>query len=275
MQREINEINTQLMKHRRTLYAKILAKEGVLSDDKIELLQSEDVQAVIKVAGELSDVTYLSHDINIIATLIQNKNDVMTNIRETLGFSRNQLGDFQSRRGDTSATEASIVQQGSEVRIDERRQDVADMLVNSMNMINETLFDFWQGEQVVELVGPGGGELWVKFNPAALNLGRYVARIDPDSSAPQTREVREEKAVQVYTILKDNPLIDPVKLTQYLLTEVEGVQLDDLMAALPAPESGAGGSPGSALNVGEFASLLTNQVGAAQGGATPRGPGGQ
>lgn len=273
MQLELNEINTQLMKHRRTLYAKILAKEGVLSDDKIELLQSEDVQAVIKVAGELSDVTYLSHDINILTTLIGSKNDVMTSIRETLGFSRNQLGDFQSRRGDTSATEAAIVQEGAEVRIDERRQDVADMLVGAMNMINETLFDFWQGEQVVELIGPGGADIWVKFNPSALNLGRYVAKVDPDSSAPQTREVRESKALQVYEILQNNPLIDPVKLTQYLLSEVEGVQLDDLMAALPASESGMGGSPGNALNVGEFASLLTNQVGAAQGGAAPRGPG--
>ena len=51
------------------------------------------------------------------------------------------------------------------------------------------------------------------------------------------------------------------------------MQLDDLMAAIPAPESGVGGAPGNALNVGEFASLLTNQVGAAQGGAAPRGPG--
>ena len=273
MQLELNEINTQLMKHRRTLYAKILAKEGVLSDDKIELLQSEDVQAVIKVAGELSDVTYLSHDINILTMLMSNKNDVMSSIRETLGFSRNQLGDFQSRRGDTSATEAAIVQEGSEVRIDERRQDVADMLVGAVNMINETIFDFWQGDQLVELVGPGGADIWVKFNPSALNLGRYVAKVDPDSSAPQTREVRESKALQVYSVLKENPLIDPVKLTQYLLTEIEGVQLDALMAAIPAPESGVGGAPGNALNVGEFASLLTNQVGAAQGGAAPRGPG--
>ena len=225
MQLELNEINTQLMKHRRTLYAKILAKEGVLSDDKIELLQSEDVQAVIKVSGELSDVSYLAHDINILTMLMQNKNDVMGSIRETLGFSRNQLGDFQSRRGDTSATEAAIVQQGSEVRIDERRQDVADMLVAAMNMINETLFDFWQGEQVVELIGPGGADIWVKFDPAALNLGRYIAKVDPDSSAPQTREVRESKAIEVYQILKTNPLIDPTKLTQYLLTEIEGVQL--------------------------------------------------
>ena len=96
----------------------------------------------------------------------------MEDVRETVGFSRNQFGNFSSGSGDTTATEASIVQQASEIRVDERRDMVADMIVEVMETIHQIIFKFWGEEPVVDIVGPGGAPIWIRVSPSLLNEGR-------------------------------------------------------------------------------------------------------
>lgn len=250
-QLELNETNTLIMKHRRLSIVKFLVKKGVINEDQIANMLSEDVSATVEISGELSDVN-MQQVADIPQGLIQAKSLVMQDIRDQMGFSRNQLGDFQSRRGDTSATEAAIVNQGSEIRIDERRDAVADMMQNVAIDMNEIIFTHWDERQVFELVGPGGVPVWVEARPSQLALSRYKVRVDPDSGIHKTREQREEKSVGIYNLLKTNPMIDPLKLTQYLLAELEGVQLDDLMRALPPVP----GFEGQQLNPAGFGDLL-------------------
>jgi len=251
-QLELNEINTQIMKHRRISMLKFLYRKGRISNIQLEKLMSEDVGAGVEVEGSLADVTSIQAG-TIPRELIEAKSLVIQDIRDQLGFSRNQLGEFQSRRGDTSATEAAIVQQGSDIRVDERKDMVADMLVEIVQEMHEIIFRRWNEEQVVQLVGPGGVPIWVQVKPTMLSMGRYEVSIDPDTGAHKTRSTREQKALSVYEVLKANPLIDPMKLTQYLLTELEGVEMDDLMQAMP-PVSGV--DPGQMMNPAQYSGLL-------------------
>ena len=266
-QLEINEIRTQNMKHRRLALIKIIADMNSISEDEIAKMFTEEVGAVVKVDGQPANAVAHFQVANIPTDLQIASQEVRQDIRESLGFGRNQMGDFQTRRGDTSATEAAIVQAGSELRIDEKRDTISDLLVSVIEEMHEIIFDRWSAEQVVEVVGPGGMPTWVQVNPGILKEGRYVVKVDPDSAAVRTREQREAKAMALYQVLKENPMIDPMKLTQYLINEMEGVELDDFMRALPPQQGGGQGGP---LSMGQFASQIGQGVRTAGAGGARR-----
>jgi hypothetical protein len=250
-QLELNEINTQIMKHRRISLVKLMAKKGAITPEEAAKLLSEDVGALVEVETSLNDIDTIAVG-GIPNDLITSKTLAIQDIRDVSGFSRNQMGEFQSRRGDTSATEASIVQQGSEIRVDERRDALSDVLYEMVLEMHEVMFSKWTTREVFELVGPGGVPVWVEASPSTLGLARYKVKIDPDSGQHISRESREQRAIGLYQLLASNPLIDPFKLTNMLLSELEGFQLDDLMRQMPAIPGFAGGR----LNPAQYGGLL-------------------
>lgn len=254
-QLEANEIRTQIMKHRRISIAKILARRGSVREDEMAKLVSEDVLPVIQTEGDPRTSVQTMQAGNIPQDLLIASRELSQDMREAVGFSRNQLGEFNSRSGDTTATEANIVQAATEIRINERRDAVADLLIQTMEHVNTVIFNHWTQDDVVDVVGPGGVPVWVQFQGKLLKEGHYHVKIDPDSSLPETRDLREQKAVQLYTLLKENPLIDPIKLTQYLLNELRGTAFDDLMRALPQV-----GQPQQAISPPQFADMIGRSV---------------
>ena len=267
-QLEANEIRTQFMKHRRLALIKLLYKKGTIAPDEIDKFFSEDVGAAVQVEGEMDDFEQMQAT-PIPTDLVLAMRELKEDFRETVGFSRNQFGEFKPGSSDVTATEANIVRQASEIRVDERRDVVADVLVDSMEGEHQIVFNHWQQEQVIEVVGPGGVAIWLKFTGSDLKGGQYLTKIDPDSSVPETKQLREQKAVQLYGVLKTNPIIDPQKLTAYLLHELHGVQFDDMMRVLPAPEQ----APNSPISTREFGGLVQgSQERAAANPALLNGP---
>jgi hypothetical protein len=161
--------------------------------------------------------------------LFRNIEMIYRDLQETVGFSRNQFGDYAQGSNDKSATESQIVDQAANIRVDERRDMVADMLVDVVEDMHSTVFEQWREEQVVDLIGPNGLPIWVAFKPQMLRAAHAAVQIDPESSAPQTKERREKRAFDTYNLLKANPLIDPLMLTKYFLQELDGSRLDFLI----------------------------------------------
>jgi len=238
-QLEINEIKTQTMKHRRASIIKIGAKEGSIDDAEIDKMLSEDVSAVFKTKENPNTSIQLIQQGTIPRELFTAADIVMQDTKETVGFSRNEFGEFNSRSGDTTATEARIVRQASEIRVDERRDDVADAFGEILPLMHQMLFDMWSPRDVVDIIGPGGGRVWTFLSPQLMRRGRYIVNVDPDSALPETRATREARAVQLYQLLLQNPFVDPVKLTSHLLTEIKGPVFDDLLRLIPGVTIGA------------------------------------
>lgn len=273
-QLEVNEIRTQAMKHRRLSLVKLLYKKGLISETEITKMMQEDVIAAIGIDGD-DDIRTVVQSIqvaNIPVDLRAEMAAVLEDVRETIGFSRNQLGEYNSKTADTTATEANIVKQATEIRVDERRDLVADVLVQMVGSMHNLMFTHWTEEHVVDIVGPGGVPVWVKFKPQMLNRGQYIVKVDPDSSVPETKQMREAKAVQVYSLLTKNPLVDPMKVTKYLLTELHGVQFDDMMRALPPIMNGMG-SMQSPMSPQDLAGAIPQQLQLLQKLAARRGVG--
>jgi hypothetical protein len=251
-QLEANETRTQIMMHRRLTLIKLMYEEGSIDDAELAKMVSEDVMAAVKVKEIGKQI--LTQSGTIPKELYLNSDMIAGDIREQVGFSRNQMADLQQKKSErTTATEASIVQMASEIRVDERQDILADMLERVVHSMHQVIHKFWQAPQIIDLVGPAGIPVWVEFSGKMLEGGAYEVNIDADSLMPQTRQAREAKAVQAYQLFKDNPMIDPIKLTKNTLRELYGVQYDDMMRGLP---QGAGIT--QPMNVGQFAQLQNN-----------------
>ena len=248
-QMEINEIKTQLMYHRRMATAKIMARVNTITRDQAQKFVDESVLPVIYMNGDPSRDIKLLDSMPIPPELRVAAVDVIQDMRETAGFGRNQFGEFNPGSSDTTATEAQIVRQASEIRVDERRDIIADLMLDVFADVHQVVFNFWRDEQVVDLVGPGAQPLWVRFTGTDLARSAFSVLVDPDNSVPETKAIREQRAMALFQQLRSNPLIDPIKLTQYLLTNLTGVQFDDLMAQLPAIPQGVQSGPVSANQV--------------------------
>lgn len=250
-QLEINEIRTQMMKHRRLTLIKLLYEKGQIEPHEIAKMTDEQVMAAIGV----SDIAAVKpiQQAGIPDDLYRASEEVRMDHREQVGFSRNQFADAAPSSSRTTATEAAIVQKASEIRVDERQDIVADMMTKMIDCMHNVIFQYWGQEQVVDVVGPGGIPIWVEFSGKMLKGGAFEVHVEPDVGMPMTKQAREQRAVQTYSMLKDNPLVDPIGLTRYLLRELHGVQYDDLIRGLP---QGAGQA--APLNIGQYAQLMQN-----------------
>lgn len=228
-QRELNEVRTIMMKHRRASLIKLLVESGAMTPDEAEKLSNESVAPVVMVnEGGLTRIKTMEAA-NIPQGLLTMDALVQKDVQEILGLGSNQFGEYAPGSADRSATEANIVNQATQIRMDERRDSVADLLVDMFDQVNPILFELWKEEQVIDLVGPGGVQIWVQFRPEELMHGGYNVLIDPDSTLPETKQIKEQKAVQVYQLLSQNPLIEPHRLTGYLLRAFHGAEFDDML----------------------------------------------
>jgi len=264
LQLEKNEISTQAMHHRRASMVKLIARKNSISESDKARMFSQDAGAIIETNGPPRNeimtfqTAFIPQDLQIAEQMIT------TNVREIMGFSRNEMGEFQTRRGDTSAEEARNVHESAEVRLNEMRDETADLVVSVAEEFIEIIFDHWDESIVVDVVGPGGVPIWVKMKPSELKYGRYIVEVDPESAAPTSRAQREQNAMARYQLLSTNPMIDPATLTRYLLTEMDGVEMDDLMRQMPAVP-GTGGS--EAVGPGGLANIMQQGFAGANPGA--------
>lgn len=254
-QLEANEISSQIRAHRRISVLKWLAKKGAINPDEIAKLNSSNVNEVLNIDPEhsLADVKDITAgDLPAGILKAQTINDQRT--QEILGLGVNQFGEYAPGSADRSATEAAVVNQATQIRTDERRDIVADNLVDFIEQLNHTILHQWEGnEKVVDILGPDGQQLWVSFNLKDVNAVDYDVKVDPDSSVPETRALRQQKAAQVYKGFGQDPLISKPRLLKWTLNEVGGPELMDLqltaqeMQAAAAQAGGAvqPGQPGS------------------------------
>lgn len=255
LQREINEIRTIKMYHRRLSVVKMLVRRGAILQEEAEKMLNSDILGLVWTEEDPDQAIKIVQAANIPQDQIVADIEIMNDVRETLGFSRNEFGEFQGGRESPTATETQIVKAASEIRVEERRDMMADLIVSLTHDVNKLIFRHWNADQVIDVVGPGGVPLWVRFQPTMLKRGIYDISVDPDQSVPQTKEVRESKALILYERLKTNPLIDPYQLTKYLMHELHGVAFDDMITGLPR---GLGLTQDNPLSVGQFGQVVQN-----------------
>lgn len=215
---EYNETRTLEIMHKRAAVLKFLVDQGAMDDTEIaKLTEGKIIVAKTKLPPNAAIKELnpnMSRDIFNVSDVIR------TDISEILGFSRNQAGEFDvSRR---TATEASIVQRALEIRSDERRDQVADLIAAAFQRkINPMIFDQWTEQRSIEVSGKGG---WVKFNGRQIR-GDYSVSIVADSVVPLTQAQRQQTALTALQQFKDDPRIDQNRLYEWALGQFQALGL--------------------------------------------------
>lgn len=251
-QLEINDIRTMARLHRRVGLLKVLYDKNQLKPEELEkLLDGNPKVAVAIDAGVNGDIRkavalFQSHvppDLSIAAR------EVREDVREIIGFSRNQMGNFESS-GRRSATEAQIVQQAAMIRIDERRDIMADTLSRAMGKTNQIIFKNWNGERLVDIVGPDGVRYWVKFSGPQLR-GEFTYKINPEETLPQSQGTKRIDAKEFIQMVSQIPGADVQYLTQQYASTFDWLDPQLIFKNL-SPGEGMGRSPEKAMFFGDL-----------------------
>lgn len=243
-QAEMNDIRTMAKKHRRVGLLKMIVDKNMHKDELAKLLD-EDVKAVARVdVGPQGDirkqVAFLQS--HVPPDLISYAKEVREDVREIVGFSRNQMGSFEESSGRRTAHEAEIVRAASAIRIDERRDIMADHLESVMRGINQIIFKNWSAERVIDIIGQDGARYWVRFTGDEIK-GEFHYSINPEETLPQDQRTRRNDAQQFLEIAAKVPGID----MRYVLQQYSK-QFDWLDPKMLMPQNeGAGRSPEKAL----------------------------
>lgn len=246
---ELNDIRTMASKHRKVAILKMLVDKGMMKSEELEKLLDGDIKAAAFVdAGAGGDIrksvaflqSHVPPDFRLAAQ------EVREDVREIIGFSRNQAGAFEAPSGRRSATEASIVNKASVIRVDERRDLMADILVNVIRKTNQTIFKTWTEERVIDIVGPEGKKLWVRFTgPEIASEVKY--KVNPEETLPMDQRTRKDEVERVIQTLGQTPGVNQ----QYLIQQYAR-QFEWLDPKMLFPGEGPGRSPEKAITMNEL-----------------------
>jgi hypothetical protein len=220
---ELNEIRTQASLNRRYSLLKFAYLKGALTAENLDRLLScdpEDIAAGIEVQGDsISTAMTTLQPSNLTNDLLREQDRTENDMRDTIGFSLNQLGEFTPQHNKT-ATETEAVSEGSSIRSDDRRDVAADCLSNVLRKWNQYIFKYWETERVVEIAGPQGAKEWIKYTGAQLR-GEYQLVINPETGQPVSRALRQRVAEAMYKLFNNDPLIDQIQLRRLVLQQTD------------------------------------------------------
>jgi len=213
---ELNETRTQASRHRAIALLKFLYKQGAITEEALQRFLSGEVGIAVPISSD--------DNINAVITALQphvppdlnmEAREIINDMRESLGVSPNQEGTFSPYHGKT-ATETMVVAESFEVRTDERRDVMADVLANIVRKWNQIIFSFWTEERVIQVTMPEGENVWVAYTGDQLR-GEYFLHVEPDTGLPLTRGIRYQMALDLLKAFGGDPLIDQAMLRQIVL----------------------------------------------------------
>lgn len=233
-QLHLNTMKTQEKMHLSISLLKILIKKGILSPEQVNSLLSGNVGVLVEIDDDaIASAIHILQphvppDFQIQAKAV--KDDMM----ETLGFGANQMGDFSPYHGKTAA-ESMIVNQSSELRNNERKDIVGDVLINIIRKWNQLIFKYWTSERVIEITGPNGSQYWIEYTGDQL-VGEYHMHIDPESGMPITSGMKMEIADKLLKQYGGDPMIDQLKLRRMHLRRHDWLDPEASTLLLTGPQ---------------------------------------
>jgi len=205
----------------------------------------------------------------ILADLERMGETIRGDVRETVGFSRSSTGEYQGKTH-ISARETDVVNWANQIRVDERRDMVADLLQNVIRRYNQMVFTYWKDPIVRSVVGPDGARYWIKFTPADIKA-EYTYKIDPTNAIPTDQRTRKQDAQELFAAWGQVEMATaktgknvPPELLRYVYSQFDGIDVDKLIAestSKPVMQPGAGMNPEQAVPPNEAAKMMMQNRG--------------
>jgi len=221
-QKELNEVRTQASRHRKIALLKFLYLRTAIKSEELEKFFSGVVGPGVAVDGDSLANVITTLQPHMPPELWREAEVILQDMGEEMGFSPNQLNQFKGGTPPT-ATESGIVEQSFDVRTDERKDIVGDVLVNIIRKWNQYIFSFWTEDKVIQIVSPEGTPFWIQYTGDQLK-GEYFLSVDPESGMPLNRALKYSMAKDLFGTLNGDQLINQILLRKLLLQHYESVE---------------------------------------------------
>jgi len=268
----------------KSAYIKDLAKHvknGELEIKRLDDLTDEKVMAFIEAEtdGPLKDsvMPFTPGASGVLADLSLSAEQVRSDVREVVGFSRVAQGEFQGKTH-VSAEETKKVFQSLNIRLDERRDMMADLLTNILRRFNQIVFTQWDQERVSRVVGPDGAQWWLRYTGQQIK-DEYDLKVTPEEGPNLDTAAKFDlgiKAAEVWATLNQGAIAQgaavPAEIQRLIFNQFQGsgLDIDRLLAQSQAASSqaqtalqGLGQSQGSAVSPGLAAQAIQQTGGGA------------
>lgn len=268
---EMNDIKKIIGKQRRYGLLKFLYRKGALTQENLDKLLSDDVDDIGAGVEFSEDVESMAQAAmamiphSLTQELERDKQMVLSDTREVIGLSRNSSGEYIPMTSKT-ATETEAVDAGVAIRVDDRRDHMADVLTRVIRKFNQYIFKFWRQERVIAVTGEDGAKYWVDYTGDQLK-GEYMLQIDPEAGQPISRELKYKLTKELFMELRNDPLINQVALRKQLLRQYDWLDPEASLLLAPPTEGGPGigeqppvpGTPGQGpegMQLDQFAKMF-------------------
>jgi len=235
IQRDQFDISKQQAKQRRISNLKFIMQKNTMTEAELTRLISGDVGAVgiADTNRPLSDVLTTVPTGNFLDFILLN-NQTRGDAREMIGYSRNQMGEFDtsSRR---TAREATFVESGSQRRTSRRAGVIVEMYIDLITKLNQVCFSFWRRPRFATVEGK-----WVQFTGDELR-GDYLYDVSLSTKRSLSRAQRKVEAMMMLLQFAQIPGVDLPKLYQYAIDASSDPHFETLLA--PGARGGWKGAP--------------------------------
>lgn len=242
-QAELADITLQSTKQRRLSVLRFMYEAGAIAEAELEKALSADVGVAFVVGeGRMENAIKTLTPANNNQLLYQDAAYVRMNVREIMGMSQNQLGEYQPKSR-VSATETATVQAGSTARMGRRGRRIAIVYERVMRKVNAVIFKYWKTPRWVEVAGETGAREWIQARGPEL-AGDYTYNVFFSPINVPTLSARQQQAIYLYQSL--GSLKDPSVLEKYLSKAYNDPELKEVFEganlSLQMPNmQGAGG----------------------------------
>ena len=238
LQIELNETRTQMSEHRKINVLKLLINASKMTPEEAQKLMNGEVGGIALI-NELAQGDVFPLQIGEPVQLRADAMDIEKDIRETVGFSRLAEG-AESVAPRKTKFEVQEMGQGHWIRIDERRDIVADFLVRTLEKVNRIIFAKWDTARVVPLVGSDAALHWVRFTGRELE-GEYDLSVDVDTGRPVTTETKRSEAWELLERLGSSEiLLQHLNIRELLRNVLKLYDWIDTDRVMPAQEAQGG-----------------------------------
>jgi hypothetical protein len=240
-------------------------EEGSIDSDELEKFLSGVIGVTVKYkagTGQNGPPIVALNPQTANNVLQQEAEAIRRDARETVGFGRNQMGEYEGS-GRRTASEAMIVQQNADQRLTRREQIVADGYCELGRKLSKTIFKFWRTPRLTEIIGPDGAAQWQTFTGSQLK-GEYQFKIGFSHEPIEGLQARRQAAIGIFQLLSQDPSINQIELRRYLARAFNDPEFNRLF------------NPGIIMQGAQNANLpnAMQQMLPQVGGNNPQSPGG-
>jgi len=248
LQEELNEVRTQMSEHRRINLIKFLYDSDMLTPEQFKVLMDGQVGTALGIPGIRKEAV-ITLQVGEPVQLRIDAQEIERDVREVVGFARTEEGEYAGPPRRTKA-EIDAVSGAHWIRVDERRDIMADFIIAVMQRVMRVVYDNWDQARVIPVVGPDNAVHWVQYTGKDL-YGEYEWEVDMDTGRPVTTEVKRAEAEKLIGMYVGSGLVNEPELIKSHLKLFDWIDVDRVAA--PPQQMGMG--PAQNETMEQFAGL--------------------